>query len=124
MAAASAAPMRLVMRPSACLILLFSIVGELHAENWPGWRGPTNQGISTEQKLPLEWSKDRNVLWSVPVPGAGVSAPVVWNDHVFLTSSDGRLNDRLHVYCWRRANGKQLWHTRLLGSAPTDLFAP
>jgi outer membrane protein assembly factor BamB len=58
------------------------------------------------------------------VPGAGVSAPVVWNDRVFLTASDGRLNDRLHIYCWRRDDGKLLWHTKLFGSSPTDLFVP
>jgi outer membrane protein assembly factor BamB len=96
----------------------------VRADNWPGWRGHTNQGISTEKNLPLEWSKDKNVRWKVPVPGAGVSAPVIWDDRVFLTSSDGRLNDRLHVYCWHRAGGKLLWHTKLFGSAPTDLFAP
>jgi outer membrane protein assembly factor BamB len=43
---------------------------------------------------------------------------------VFLTASDGRLNDRLHVYAYRRKDGNSLWHTRLFGSAPTDLYAP
>ena len=94
------------------------------ADNWPGWRGPNNRGISGEVGLPLTWSKTQNVRWKVAVPGAGVSNPVVWGDHVFLTASDGRLNDRLHVLCYRRTDGKELWHTRLFGSAPTDLYPP
>jgi outer membrane protein assembly factor BamB len=43
---------------------------------------------------------------------------------VILTASDGRLNDRLHIYCYDRKDGRALWHTRLFGSAPTDLYAP
>jgi outer membrane protein assembly factor BamB len=114
----------MLMRQLFGVIAGLILVSSLRADNWPGWRGPTNQGISNEKNLPIEWSKDQNVRWKVPVPGAGVSAPVVWNDHVFLTASDGRLNDRLHVFCWRRGDGKLLWHTKLFGSAPTDLFAP
>ncbi len=94
------------------------------AENWPGWRGPTGMGISSEKNLPVQWSAKDNIRWKVPVPGAGVSNPVVWGDRVFLTASEGRLNDRLHVYCFARKDGKQLWHARFFGTSPTDLFAP
>jgi outer membrane protein assembly factor BamB len=57
------------------------------AENWPQWRGPGSQGISSETKLPMEWSPEKNVAWKVEVPGRGHSAPVVWNDRVFLTTA-------------------------------------
>src|SRR5438552_549315 len=103
------------------LLLFPAVVG---ADDWPGWRGPGNQGISAEKNLPISWSKDKNVRWKVPVPGAGVSNPVVWDDRIFLTASDGRLNDRLHVFCYHRKDGKLLWTTRLFGTAPTDMFAP
>jgi outer membrane protein assembly factor BamB len=107
-------------------VILFMILGILstpvHADNWPGWRGPGNLGISNETHLPLSWSSTKNVRWKVELQGAGVSQPVVWEDRIFLTASDGRLNDRLHVYCHARADGKLLWHTRLFGSAPTDLY--
>jgi outer membrane protein assembly factor BamB len=104
--------------------LVILVSGPAYADNWPAWRGATNQGISAEKKLPVTWSKTENVRWKVPVPGLGVSAPVVWGDRVFLTASDARLNDRLHVLCWQRGDGKLLWHVKLFGSAPTDLFAP
>src|SRR5205814_9913820 len=63
--------------------------------------------------------------WKVPLRGAGVSAPVVWGDRVFLTSSDGRLNDRLHLLCYHRADGRLLWEARFFGSsAPEGQFPP
>lgn len=106
------------------LALVLILSGTARGDNWPGWRGPTGMGISAEKDLPVRWSGKDNVRWKVPVAGAGVSAPVVWKDRVFLTASDGRLNDRLHVYCYDRKDGKQLWHARFFGTAPTDLFAP
>ncbi len=104
----------------AALVLV--LPGSLRAEDWPGWRGPTNLGISTEKNLPLEWGPQKNVRWKVVLQGAGVGTPVVWADHVFLTASDGRLNDQLHVRCYHRDDGRLLWHTRLFGTAPTDLY--
>ena len=55
------------------------------AENWPQWRGPGSQGISTEQNLPTEWGPGKNVVWKTELP-AGHSSPVVWGDRIFLTA--------------------------------------
>jgi outer membrane protein assembly factor BamB len=57
------------------------------AAQWPEFRGPTGQGLSDEHGLPLDWSESRNVLWKVPVPGAGWSSPVVANGRVWLTTA-------------------------------------
>jgi outer membrane protein assembly factor BamB len=94
------------------------------ADNWAGWRGPTGDGITAEKGLPVEWSGKDNVRWKVKLDGAGVSAPVVWGERVFLTASTGRLNDELHVTCFHRGDGRRLWHTKLFGTAPTDLYPP
>jgi outer membrane protein assembly factor BamB len=106
-----------------CLIVLAS-TSTVHGDNWPGWRGIGNHGISAEKNLPLAWSRTKYVRWKVELQGAGVSQPIVWDDHIFLTASDGRLNDQLHVYCYARGDGRLLWHSRLFGSAPTDLYPP
>lgn len=90
------------------------------AENWPGWRGPHGTGVTSEKGLPTRWSATQNVRWKVRLPGAGVSAPVVWGERVFVTSSDGRRNDRLHLYCYHRDDGRLLWHERYFGSALSD----
>jgi len=108
------------MRHAIVAFLLLPLVAQ--ADNWPQWRGPGNRGISAETKVPVQWSATQNVRWKVPLDGAGVSQPIVWDDRIFLTASDGRLNERLHVYCYSRADGKRLWHTKLFGSAPTDLY--
>lgn len=112
------------MQRSLILAIALFLPTPLLGDNWPAWRGPGNQGISAEKYLPVAWSSTKNVRWKVPLEGAGVSQPVVWEDHVLLTASDGRLNDRLHVFCYHRKDGKLLWHTRLFGTAPTDLYPP
>lgn len=78
------------------------------AENWPGFRGPTGQGVSREKNLPLTWSLSENVAWRVEVPGIGWSSPVVWENRVFLTSAtpDGTV---CQVICVDAEPGKILW---------------
>jgi outer membrane protein assembly factor BamB len=55
-------------------------------ENWPQWRGPRGQGVSSEDGLPTEWQPDRNIAWKVGVP-PGQSSPVVWGDRIFVTAA-------------------------------------
>ena len=54
---------------------------------WPQWRGPSGQGLASEDNLPTEWSRTKNVAWSTEIPGRGFSSPIVWGDRVFLTTS-------------------------------------
>jgi outer membrane protein assembly factor BamB len=107
------------------LVSLVSLVVHSPAADWPAWRGPLGTGVTPEKNLPVKWSATENVRWKVPLHGAGVSVPVVSSDRVFLTGSDGRLSDQLHIWCHDRADGKELWHVRLFGSAqPEGQFAP
>lgn len=101
---------------AAAAILLSS---RAQAENWPGWRGAARTGVSDEKGLPLAWSEKQGVLWKVALPGSGISNPIVWGDRVFVTSSDGRNQDELHLMCLARDGGGEKWHLRLWGSAPT-----
>jgi outer membrane protein assembly factor BamB len=99
------------MRPVLCFaaaLFVATLVLQMRAENWPGFRGPTGQGLSTETGLPLKWSATENVRWKVPVPGEGWSSPVVWGDHVFVTAAtDGGRSCR--VLAFDRATGRVLW---------------
>jgi outer membrane protein assembly factor BamB len=56
------------------------------SDDWPGWRGPTANGISPLKNVPSSWSADRNIAWKTPLEGRGHSSPVVWGDRVFLTT--------------------------------------
>jgi outer membrane protein assembly factor BamB len=56
-------------------------------ENWPQWRGPGGQGVSTETQVPTDWQPDRNIAWKTALPGSGHSSPVVWGDRIFVTAA-------------------------------------
>ncbi len=89
------------------LAMSLSVSGHiLVADQWPTWRGPSGDGISQEKNLPVEWSRTKNVAWSLPLPGPAGASPVVWGDQIFLTStnSDGQL---LLMAVGR--NGKEIW---------------
>jgi len=75
------------MRRTVVLSLIVLSTSHLAAENWPQWRGPGGQGISRETKLPAVWTPQQHIAWKVEVPGRGHSAPVVWNDRVFITTA-------------------------------------
>jgi outer membrane protein assembly factor BamB len=76
--------------------------------NWPAWRGSEGSGVCQETNLPLHWSTNQNVRWSVPLPGPGNSTPIVWDDKVFITQ--GIEKDHLRrVMCFSRSNGELLW---------------
>lgn len=93
--------------------------------DWPGWRGPTSDGISSEKDLPVSWSAKQNVRWKAAIPGAGVSAPIVVKDQVFLTSSSGRNGEQLHLFCFQLRDGRLQWHRRFFGSELSDgQYAP
>ncbi|MGE5194199.1 MAG: PQQ-binding-like beta-propeller repeat protein, partial [Deltaproteobacteria bacterium] len=100
---------RAVLRFSFAACLLAS---PARAENWPGWRGPVRTGVTTDSGVPTTWSATENVLWKVPVPGTGTANPVVWDDRVFLTASDGRDQGELHILCFDRDSGRERWHQR------------
>ena len=102
------------------LIGLVLLTPTLLLADWPGWRGPTHDGISNEKALPTTWSDKDNVRWKAAIPGAGVSAPIVSRDRVFLTSSTGRSNEHLHLYCFDVGDGKPVWHRRFFGSEVSE----
>jgi outer membrane protein assembly factor BamB len=78
--------MRLAPAASATLIAVTASIGVLAAENWPQWRGPGGQGISSEKALPTEWAPDQNILWKTELPGTGHSSPIVWGNRIFVTA--------------------------------------
>ena len=66
------------------LLLLNSVS---FAGNWPEWRGPSAQGQANASGLPETWSETSNVAWKTPLPGRGHSTPVMWGDHIWLTTA-------------------------------------
>src|SRR5437667_2129974 len=93
---------------AVCLLLLAGVAAA-RAENWPQWRGPSNDGISNEKNLPAEWSATKNIAWKLPLPGTSGATPAIWNDRIFLTSQDG---SDIVLLCVS-TEGKQLWKQKL-----------
>jgi outer membrane protein assembly factor BamB len=93
---------------------MIEVEGEA-AKYWTRWRGPSGQGIVKAGKYTDTWSPTKGIKWKVAVPGRGHSSPIVWRDHIFLTTEydDGA---RLAMLAFRRSDGKQLWETFV----PTD----
>ena len=46
------------------LLLIVLSCGWAQAENWPRFRGPTGQGLSSETNLPLHWSPTSTIFYA------------------------------------------------------------
>ncbi|MCI0638882.1 MAG: PQQ-like beta-propeller repeat protein [Gemmataceae bacterium] len=89
------------------------------AKYWPRWRGPTGQGLAGPGNYPDKWSDTENVLWKVPVPGAGNSSPIVWSGRIFLTTSYDK-GKRRSILCLERSKGKKLWESFVPAIVPVE----
>ena len=68
-------------------LMLLSLTGAAQTEQWPKFRGLNAGAIPDDPNLPDTWSETENVVWKTPIPGMGWSSPVVWDDHIFITSA-------------------------------------
>jgi len=84
------------------------LAATVQAENWPQWRGPAFNGSTPEKNLPAQWSKSNNVAWSAALPGPSAATPVIWGDHVFVSSTDLQ-NQSLVAMAFNRKTGALLW---------------
>ena len=57
------------------------------ADPWPQWRGPLGTGVAPRGSPPVTWSETDNLRWKTPIPGKGLSSPVVWGDRIFITTA-------------------------------------
>ncbi len=99
-------------RFAICFASLLLSVSAVRAENWSRFRGPTGQSHSTETGLPVHWSDKENVAWKTPIPGQGWSSPIVYEDHVFVTSTTEE-GKSCHVIAVDRRSGEVLWNNRV-----------
>lgn len=79
----------------------------LAAEDWPQFRGNNGSGVSSSgQSLPVEFSHDTNVAWSVKL-GDGIGSPIVVGGRVFTTAMTGERT--FAVFAFDAVTGKPLW---------------
>ena len=59
----------------------------LSASEWPRFRGAEDGVAAGHPDLPETWSETQNVRWRADIPGLGWSSPIVWGDHVIVTTA-------------------------------------
>ncbi len=104
-------------RSSILLAVFAAVCLPLAAENWPFFRGPSRQGISSDKNVPLEWDEKTGVRWAQDIPGSGWSSPIVWTDKVFvtITTEEGA---SCRVIALDAASGRILWNTEVFRQVP------
>jgi outer membrane protein assembly factor BamB len=111
------------MKPACwALVLVTLFAGPLCAEDWPGFRGPSGDGVSGASKAPLQWGPKDNLAWKVELPGPGSSSPIVVGQRVLVTCFTGKKAEEIvrHVLCFDRADGKQLWKNSYPAPLPEE----
>jgi len=93
------------------VLLLTSFLPLAHAtEDWPEFRGPTGQGVSTAKNVPINWSATSNVVWKTAIPGDGWSSPVLVDGKIFLTTATTAApKTSLRALCVNAISGRIEW---------------
>lgn len=103
------------------ILLTFSIallvIRSASADNWPQWRGPSLNGISSEKNLPTRWSAEENVTWKLTMPSWTGATPIIWGERIFLNVAEG---NNLFLWCVDRKQGEPVWK-KLLGGGNTKM---
>ena len=87
-------------------------------EDWLQFRGNDHRGISLKSETPTNLSKN-NIAWKTPLPGRGLSSPIVIENRVFLTASSTADQSRLHVICANKVNGEIEWERQFWATGRT-----
>ncbi|MCS7470667.1 PQQ-binding-like beta-propeller repeat protein [Stieleria sp. ICT_E10.1] len=116
-----------VVPVSVMLLSTAMMVSNLDAADWPQFRGPGGQGVTSETNLPLVWSESENVAWKTELPGYGASSPIALGDRLYLTCYSGYGIDRensermedltLHVVCLT-SDGTIVWDQHVQPKLP------
>ena len=101
------------------LILVVSLAFATSANgNWPGWRGPNQNGSVDAKNLPVRFSTKQNVKWAIDMPGDSAATPAIWEDRVFATAV--KSDDNLVALCIDRNNGSTVWQHKVGKGPKTD----
>ncbi len=98
---------------SVTLLLAFAAEGVARAEvaDWPQFRGPGRDAVSTETGLLKEWpAGGPKLLWKATGIGGGFSSVSLVGDRIYTMGDD---KGGTHVLALERDGGKILWKTRV-----------
>lgn len=99
------------------LILALSLLATPDTGRWPAFQGAGHTPL-TPAAVPQTWNETEHVAWKTTTPGHGQSSPVIWGDHVYLTSVAGPNKETYHLVCLNLADGKELWQKSVTSTDP------
>src|SRR3974390_477600 len=94
--------MNKLIQAGAVVLLISLACGPLAAESTTGWR-QDGAGRFPKATPPVEWSREKNILWKTKMPGGSFGSPVILGDRIFVVS------DPAELLCLRPSDGKILW---------------
>jgi outer membrane protein assembly factor BamB len=103
------------MKPLKIIIALGALLAltprPTQAADWPQWRGPHRDDVSTETGLLKEWPADGpKRIWMFENAGNGYSGPAIVGDRFYtLGTRDGSEI----LLCLNAATGKEIWTSKL-----------
>jgi outer membrane protein assembly factor BamB len=108
-------------RPTAAALMTLCFIPGLVAQEsgqsrWPQWRGTNLDNRSDASDVPVEFSREKNMLWAMELPGPGGASPIVWDEHVFVTTIDSE--EAIWLFCVG-TDGAEKWRKRLQGESRT-----
>ncbi len=98
-------------------VTLFDPPLKIDPLDWPGWRGPEQNGISREKDLVDRWDYNDdqagNVLWKSAELGT-ISSPIVLGGKLYTLArhEPGTHREQEKVVCADAATGKMLWENK------------
>jgi outer membrane protein assembly factor BamB len=110
---------------SAAWVLILSLSSVIRGAepDWPQWRGPKRDDVSTETGLLKKWPKDGpQVVWKAEGIGSGYSSITITGNRVFTVGNKG---GKSYLVCLDRKEGQKEWSAEVgsaggnLGSTPT-----
>ena len=66
------------------VVLSGCVRGQNRDLNWPQFRGTQAQGVAEASSTREKWKRFK---WKTPLPGLGLSSPVIWSNKVFITTA-------------------------------------
>jgi outer membrane protein assembly factor BamB len=96
-------------------VIVCAAVAALSADNWPQWRGPALNGVSTETGLPTKWSPTENIAWKLAMPGRSGSTPIIWGENIFLNVGTADGSGDLELWNLDRNTGDVRWKGPIAG---------
>ena len=91
-----------------CAAFALVASANLHAQtSWNRFRGENGAASIAQCVAPLPWT-DKDVAWTVKLPGKGNGSPIIQKDLVFVMSADPATAERF-VLAYNASDGKEAW---------------